>query len=207
MISYATAVGLCAASYDPSAVWDAKWTGGNVYLCLRRTAELDLFTFRGSDDDIDWLRDLQGWPALDPLVGYCHSGFLAGMQDATAEILKALSGRPYALLGHSLGGSHANIAGGRLAALGTPPSAIICFGCPNPGFAKLSTILRGSGAYITLYRNGPDPVPDVPIYLPPLFDYQKPVPNTMVHGVPDDPDDVLAYHLIASYQRATGPAP
>ena len=203
MISYATAVGLCADSYDRAAVWDAQWSAGNVYLCLRRTAAADLFVFRGSDDVADWMADLQGWPSLDPLVGYCHSGFLSGMEGATAEIAKALSGRPYALLGHSLGASHACIAGGRLAVLGKPPAAILGFGCPNPGFAKLSAILRNCGAAITLYRNGPDPVAEVPLYLPPLFDYCKPVLDTPVNGAPDDPLDLLAWHLIASYQRAT----
>jgi len=29
MIDYATAVGLCADSYDRAAVWDAQWSAGN----------------------------------------------------------------------------------------------------------------------------------------------------------------------------------
>ena len=90
--------------------------------------------------------------------------------------------------------------------LGRPPAAVLGFGCPNPGFGKLSGILHRCGAPITLYRNGPDPVAGVPLYLPPLFDYCKPVKDTPVHGAPDDPLDLLAWHMIANYMRADYPA-
>ena len=46
--------------------------------------------------------------ARHPLLGYCHSGFLEGMDTVADELSLAVDKtRPYALTGHSLGAARA----------------------------------------------------------------------------------------------------
>ncbi len=161
-----------------------------------------LIAFRGTTRDLeDWLRDLEAWPERCPQLGWCHAGFLKGAR----QIERALwlefvrSGARPVLAGHSLGGALALLTGALLAAHGVMPRAIVTFGAPRAGFAKLRRVLRAVA--VEQYRFGEDVVPTVPWALWPLLRYahvRAPTPVGTSTG------DALADHHIANYVRVLG---
>lgn len=188
-------------TYDPAAHWDQSWTREDVHVGLRHAGDFDLISFRGSIDEEDWLRDFQGWPKKHPILGYCHSGFLAGMDTVASELVMAISPeRPYALTGHSLGAARALIVAGLLMWAKKPPALVVTFGTPRPGMAKLSSLLNGGGYPIRHYKNGPDPVADVPLTVPPLWLFQKPKVDTLLDVAPaDGAHDPMHWHHMPLY--------
>jgi len=185
--------------------WDQAWTREGVQVGLRHVGDVDVIAFRGSVDAQDWLRDFQGWPTLHPLLGYCHSGFLQGMDTVAEELGMAVdAGRSFILTGHSLGAARALLVAGLFVAKGRMlPAEVVTFGTPKPGMAKLSGILNHGGFPIRHYRNGPDPIAELPLTLPPLLPYQKPQPDIVVSFAPAiDADDVLRWHDETLYLEA-----
>lgn len=175
---------------------------GNIHCSLRHAGAQDIIAFRGSVDGEDWLRDFKGWPRKHQVLGYCHSGFLEGMNEVAVEISPPQGAMPFIITGHSLGAARALIVAALLAARGKPPLALVTFGTPRPGMAQLSAILIESGFPIRCYRNGEDPVTEVPLALAPLWLYQKPVLDIMLDVAPPlEAHDILRWHDIALYVR------
>lgn len=196
------AVQAAADCYDQTARWDQSWTREDVHVGLRHVAGADVIAFRGSIDEEDWLRDFQGWPRKHPVLGYCHSGFLAGMDTVAAELTQAIdaSGRPFVVTGHSLGAARALIVAALLTAGGRKPVLVETYGTPRPGMERLSQILLGGGYPIRAYKNGPDPVAEVPATIPPLLMYRKPVADTLLYVPPqDDAEDPFHWHHMPLY--------
>jgi hypothetical protein len=172
---------LCAASYDPSAVWDHSWTADDIHVTHKHVDDVDGFksgvdiiVFRGSISFLDWWRDLEWLPHKHPRLGWCHAGFLRYM-DLVFEEVNAVIGRDVIVTGHSLGGARASILAGLLLDHGSQLVARVTFGSPKPGFRKLATIIQQSGCGSRSYRNGIDPVPEVPIAFS-LLPYVDPSP-------------------------------
>lgn len=189
----------CLDTYNDAAAWDNKWTIDTVNVYLRRVEQGAIIAFEGSNSEEDWLRDFQAWPRKHPLLGYCHSGFLQGADAVYTALAKVVDGS-FAITGHSLGAAEALICAGLFSAHGRPPTKILTFGTPRPGMARLSNILNTSGAFIKHYRNGPDPVADVPLSIAPLWLYQKPVMDTPLYVAPaDDAHDPFHWHHMPLY--------
>lgn len=200
MISDLELAQACVDSYDPAAHWDQSWIREDIHVGLRHADVCDVIAFRGSVDEADWLADFNGWPRLHPLLGYCHSGFLTGMDTVADELALARTERPVAITGHSLGAARALILAGIWTALENPPAIVVTFGTPRPGMAKLSNILNTGGIALKHYKNGPDPVADVPVTLPPLWLYQKPQPDTPLNVAPDvGAEDPFHWHHAPLY--------
>ena len=100
------------------------------------------------------------------------------------------------LTGHSLGAARACILAGELAALSRPIAELILFGCPRPGFATLASMVQQSVQRIASYRNGNDPVTQVPWL---LGWYKHVVEPTAIGHAELDPIDA---HFIARYHAA-----
>lgn len=197
MISDLALAQACADIYDKGIAWDSLWFADDVYVGLRRAEEFDIIAFRGSETPEDWVRDFKGWPEKHPELGYCHDGFLDGMDDVAKEIAPVTGGRPLAVTGHSLGAARALILAGLLTTFRRPPSIVVTFGTPRPGFAKLSRILNGGGFPIRCYKNRSDPVTDVPWL---MGMYRRPVEQTMLDVAPLAGDiGPLADHHIGLY--------
>lgn len=125
------AVGLCRAIYaypgDQPAAWDERLDTAGVSWGLKFEGRRAYVVFRGSDDLLDWVRDLTG---LDPARIFQHDelgpmwdGFLIGMDDAWAAIRPLLSGVDEIIFtGHSLGAARADVAAA-YACLESAPSA------------------------------------------------------------------------------------
>ena len=184
----------CADTYYASASWEHSWQAQDIHVRHRVVDGDDVIAFRGSSNAEDLLDDFRGWPKKHLLVGWCHAGFVDGMDDVLMEVSAALGGRRVYVSGHSLGGARALILGGMLVAKGIAPLGIATFGAPRPGFARLSVMLNGGGFPIRCYKNRRDPVTDVP-YLGGL--YTRPVEQTRLDVAPaaDDGGPFADHHM------------
>jgi predicted lipase len=157
----------------------------------------NVLAFRGTTKDVlDWLTDIEVFGVRkDKQLGTMHAGFL----DAGERIFTVARGKlpPHGvtLTGHSLGGALALVVGALMCVAGKPPALIVTFGAPRVGMLKCRKVL----AHVTIreYRNGNDPVPDVP-----TWPYQHMVKKLTMIG--DKSQDLLALdrHFIAAYIAA-----
>ena len=109
--------GFCEAIYEkpgePTEQWDARQDTAGVAWAVKFDGKRAYVIFRGSDDLLDWLRDLTGFdPAVnDPTFGPMWAGFLLGMPETWAAIKPLLVGIDEIIFtGHSLGAARADIA-------------------------------------------------------------------------------------------------
>jgi len=208
---------LCAAIYDPAPAAAAQFdfidagADDGVYWGRKRFDGLTLIALRGSRTPGDWIRDLLAMP--DPFyhhgqLGPVHRGFALGTEQACGEILRASEGTEVVLIGHSFGAAHADILAGLMCVSGRSPKRRVCFGEPQPGFARLAEVLKAvPGAS---YRNGHavahehDLVTDVPFTLPPFAEFVHPTPLVDVYAAPapDDQWGAFRYHHMDLYVKA-----
>lgn len=200
MISDLTLARVCADAYVlPEDAWDHSWSRDDIHVRHRLMGGFDVIAFRGSDDLEDWFRDLHFWPKRHKALGYCHSGFLEGMERVVREVAVVLDVTARVVItGHSLGAARALI----FAALGSyyhrfEPERVVTFGTPRPGFKKLSRVLAHYRVPMALYRNGEDPVTKVP-YL--LGLYKHPAQQIELGG--GGAANPIEDHFIRRYVRA-----
>ncbi|MFI4987485.1 MAG: hypothetical protein ACHQF3_08590 [Alphaproteobacteria bacterium] len=195
----AAAAALAAAAYSEPPRY--RWR--DVHAVRSDAGGIPLVAFRGTTRALeDWLRDLEAWPERCPQLGWCHAGFLGGARAIERALWLEFmrSGTRPLLAGHSLGGALALLTGALLAAHGVAPVAIVTFGAPRAGFAKLRRVLRH--VPVEQYRFGEDIVPTVPWALWPLLRYAHVRPPMRIGNGTGDP---LADHHIANYLRALTP--
>ena len=175
------------------------WRAGDVHALFTLRRGLRIVAVRGTTaDPADWLRDLSAMPAHDPDIGLCHAGFLAGARALAAQVASSRADLCGAVLtGHSMGGAIAILLAGLLRARGTWLRAVVTFGAPRCGSWTLRRALRDLP--LRLYRNGDDPVPDVP-WVPALYLHPR---KLIAIGQPAL--DPIADHHIAAYRRALAP--
>lgn len=193
---------LAAATYDAAAKWDYLLQGDaddDVYIGIKKLPGFDVVACRGSDCDLDWERDVDAIPYLDQRIGYVHGGFYRGIPKAYAAI-KSLITQPVVVVGHSLGGSHAQLVASQFVIDGVIPAKVCCFGSPKVGYQKFADVVAPITNY-TLYKNGPDYVTDVPLTLPDLpFMHARPL--TEVLEIPTtNVLSLFAFHGILLYQQ------
>jgi lipase (class 3) len=181
------------------------WTQGDafVYATDLNDAQLGNITvvaWRGTADPEDLLHDADVIPEDDPDLGMCHAGFLEDVNGVAGRITSDLSGKRVVLTGHSKGGAEALIFGAKLLVANAPPLMIVTFGAPRAGFAKLRDTLSAVNT-IRQYRNGNDPVTQVPFLVVPmagdLYMHARPL-LSIGQPAPNPLDD----HRIAGYQAA-----
>lgn len=177
---------LCGQLYDPitPGVFTKTWDTNNVIVGLAKIGEQDVLVMRGTEADHidDWLRDFTAVPEWHPQLGYCHTGFLIGMDDVFAEV-RSVAVNPI-ITGHSLGGARARILAGLYAYNNNPYVSVTVFGSPKPAFMNLARILEKSGKPHTSYRNRNDVVPTVPLTLPPFLDFVHTEQWAMLNAAP-----------------------
>ena len=145
----------------------------------------------------EWLRDFDAWPVWDRQLGICHRGFRDGARQLwRSSPLASMDFGGAIIAGHSLGGALALLLAGILIAERTPPAAVVTFGAPRCGSWKLRRLL--SPIAVRSYRNGDDPVPEVP-WLPGI--YVHPRPQIEIGTPAPDP---IADHHIGAYEMAVG---
>ncbi len=114
-------VRLCRAIYaypgDPAPSWDERLDTAGVAWGVKFEGSRAYVAFRGSDDFLDWLRDLTGFdPArlLDhDAFGPMWDGFVVGMQETWAALKPLVADVAEVIFtGHSLGAARAGVAAG-----------------------------------------------------------------------------------------------
>jgi hypothetical protein len=193
--------GFAAAAYTGTPTW----TQGDAFvygteLNDARLGKITVVAWRGTADPEDLLHDSDVIPVNDPDLGMCHAGFLSDVNGVAAGIISDLNGKQVLLTGHSKGGAEVLIFGAKLLVANSPPLAIVTFGAPRAGFAKLRDTLSAVQT-IRQYRNGNDPVTQVPFLVVPMEgDLYMHARSLLSIGQPalDPLDD----HPIASYRAA-----
>lgn len=164
---------------------------------VRQTPVGLVIAFRGSDNDACWEADFDAFPMDVDGIGKLHRGILGAWQAMSTPVLAAIKGKPVTLVGHSLGGALALMCAIQMTVSGNAPAAVWGFGAPrvSPGteFGELLAHVP-----ITLYRNGNDIVPMLPV------DWYLPRP--MIHiGSPEMPFDNPFDHKMERYAAALAP--
>jgi len=182
---------LCYASYFQTKIFDRALDISGVKVFVKETPDEQIIVFPGSECLLDWWRDFEARMVTLPDIGGVEQGFMTGMRD----VFKALQPftKPIRVTGHSLGAARALIFGALMCGLGVKPEAIVAFEPPRPGGAKLKQIL--APVTIRAYRNGADPVCDVP---PEIMGYVHPREPVQVYCEPAgfDPDGPMKWHHI-----------
>lgn len=120
-------------------------------------AAFRVLVFRGTDELIDWLTNLEIKPTEWPGGGLVHQGFLDALETVWSQIERQLEAddSPVFYTGHSLGAALATLAAAR-----RPPQALYTYGSPRVGNRAFAATLRGVKVYRVV--NNRDAVTTVP---------------------------------------------
>jgi hypothetical protein len=196
---------LCSDIYDESkkAQWLHYWEKDDVVVGhIALECGTDVIVFRGSEQSIDWVRNLELWPTWYDGLGYLHAGFSQGIEEVVADTASCLGGK-VVVTGHSLGGARARIFAAMRHIRGLAIDQVTVFGSPKPGFGKLSEVIQTSGMVHTSYRHGSDPVPELPGILP-FWQHPEPWSDLLSHDNSDEGLIEIGDHFMAGYIAALG---
>jgi triacylglycerol lipase len=161
---------------------------------VRHTTAGLVVAFRGSDNEASWATDVDIETVDVPGVGSVHRGFWQAWQAISVDVLAAIDGNPVTLVGHSLGGALALMAATEMMIGGNPPAAVYGFEAPRVSPSSCVADLLAP-LDIWLFRNGSDPVPE----LPPLW---HPGAEVIQIGVNPEPWPDPADHELARVIKA-----
>lgn len=197
------AVDLCQAIYAPitPGVFSKTWAFGGINVGYALVDGCVTFTFAGSECRADWVRDFKAVPFKHPQLGTLHQGFWDGMDGVMEELHPYFAASvPVAIQGHSLGCSHAAIFAGLCATHGLRVDLLCLFAPPRMSYQKLRDILKAHVGKILAFRNGFDPVPEVPLSIPIFEPWVSIADLITLTEYPASRIDVFAYHAIGLYQ-------
>lgn len=197
---------LCWACYSDAAAFDRVIEVSGVWAGIKHYPGYSAIAFRGSTTLEDWLRDFVGIMIYDPEIGGVEAGFMMGMRDVMAHVadeIKQPSPKIY-ITGHSLGAARALAFAALVAVQGFSKviQGVTTFGSPRPGGAKIKSLL--ANIPVNSYKNGNDPVTDVPFDIEVLAPYLHPRDLIPVNVAPsaDDGWGILAHHHAELYLKA-----
>lgn len=190
---------LCAASYTDTSVFDYVDAGAQRGVCamIKHLDGYDVVVGRGSDDIGDWENDGDATMVTDACIpGRVSRGFLRGVSVAANNIKSYLRGLPVVFTAHSLGCPHVLLISKFLP---ITSARFVLFESPRPGDETFRDSFKGIS--LTAYRNTvKDPIPYLPLYVPPEFDYfDISISPVWIDGLADNKwVDVMKYHHIQS---------
>lgn len=202
MTSQLKAVTLCSQIYNPipENIFSHVFSVNKVTVGLAIIDGINTFTFAGSEDITDWLRDADIMP-IDTVLGTISSGAWDGMEQ-TFDTLKPFLIDKISISGHSLGAMHAIILAGLCAINNIPVDQLTLFAPPKLSYQYLVDIVNKHVNKIYAYRNGIDPVPEVPIdtYLTPWTQIDNYI---MLNIKPEGYDefDPIKWHSVLLYMK------
>ena len=190
-VTSSDAAAIVARSYK-----SATWYAGELSALYTVSNNSRIIAIPGTKREIgEWLRDFDAMPILDRDRGICHRGFRNGAWELYRR--SPLTAHDFAgsvIVGHSLGGALALLLAGILTVEHCPPRAVVTFGAPRCASWKVRRLLRPIA--MRCYRNGDDPVPDVP-WLPGVYVHPR---RQIEIGTPA-PDPISDHH-IGAYEKA-----
>jgi len=159
---------------------DATFVGlsGTVRVCRTMVEDVAVYAIEGTHDVVGWALDFMALPIPShattehPDIGWVHGGINSALDSVWPMMRDAMmKDDKYAITGHSLGAGLAVMATACMVAANHPPVRWAAFAPPRVGFTKMIELVAtvpGSG-----YRNGNDPVPDVPFRAEPMWVYEQ----------------------------------
>lgn len=156
--------------YNPKR-FNQIFTLNNIIIGWDRA--LNLIAYRGSVTPTDWITDFKSFPVLHPMLGWCETGFVTGLEDDYTILSQTVHPFPW-FTGHSLGGARARLMAARFVVGNRGVGGLMVFGSPKPGFQKVSDIIGRGNFPHTSYRNRADIVPTLAETILPLFAYTHP---------------------------------
>lgn len=209
MLSTLDCAKLCQACYNTPGSFDRVVFTSNVWAGIKHYPTCTAIAFRGSTTLNDWFRDFRSWMINDPQLGGVEDGFITGLRDVMAHLIDEVE-RPthnsLFITGHSLGAAEALLFGALIQVLGygSVINSIMAFGSPRPGGAKVKELLASIPVFS--YRNGADPVTEVPISIPEFEPYMHPRDLIAINYpvAEGDPWGIMAPHHIDYYVEALG---
>jgi len=170
----------CIDAYNPS-IYEKIGTlyqTGDVVCGSSIEDNIVYIAIQGTENKAEVFSDLYIEPTYDPVLGYLHSGFLAGLDEIASKILQNIPlNSQVVCTGHSLGAARAAILSAKLKLSGVDVIKNVLFACPNPGYHQLYFWLSMNISGIS-FRNTPfdlpilgDPIPFLPAppYHPPYW--------------------------------------
>ena len=200
MLSDLACAGLCYHTYFTPGAFDQIIDSNGVYAGIKQYDDCTAIAFRGSTTITDWHRDFEAEMVDDPQLGKVEAGFLQGLREAL--IFTAFNKTPIVATGHSLGAARALLFAGDMSVSHLAiPLRVVTFGSPRPGAQKLKDILKN--VPICSYKNGDDPVTDVPFNLPDFpYIHPRDLIPVKVETTSPDPWLLLKNHHIQNYIAA-----
>lgn len=204
MIKASQIVQACVDMYDDEKrdQWLHYWETNNVHIGHKKIDDFDLFIPRGTQELEDFVRDVVALPVWHSQLGFCHGGFLIGIDEAFEEI-KSVAGGRNILGGHSLGGARARLLAGLFVCNGVPYDSLIVCGSPKAGMENHKRLIEKYGRPHLSFRNRNDIVTEVPWTWPPIFDFVHSEEYISVSAAPTDTSfEALRDHSAELYARA-----
>jgi len=157
---------------------------------LRHTPAGLCVAFPGSDNIHCWLYDFDILLCDIPEFGVVHAGFFRAWKGISDKVMIAINRNPVTFVGHSLGAAMAIIAAAYAQSKGINVSSVWAFEPPRVSIGiKAEKFFSDAKIPITLYKNGSDIVPDLPIGL------RHPCALTHI-GQPASPFPSIKDHMI-----------
>lgn len=152
--------------------------------------------FRGTDNLASILADIDAIPHPTASLGNVHKGFYEALLSVEQELIRAIKGHAkIVLVGHSEGGALALLFGAWLCLHNTPPVAIYAFESPKiSADCGIKQLFAQYKLVPKIYKNGSDPVPDVPSL---MANWQHPA-NVIHIGQPAGLLPIIDDHRIAN---------
>ncbi len=192
---------LAAAATYAGGVPTFSGVGGAVRAYRTMVDDVAVYAIEGTHDTAGWMIDAAalplpsqligsepghvlcaikflGLPVLEhdsvdhPDIGFVHGGIYAALMSIWPAMWETMRrDDKVALTGHSLGAGCAVLATALMVALGKPPICAAFFAPPRVGFKKVHRLV--DQVPTAAYRNGNDPVTDVPFRARPLWLYEQ----------------------------------
>ncbi|VWD61899.1 lipase, class 3 [Burkholderia lata] len=176
---------------------------------VRQTAGGLCVAFPGTDNLDSVVADLDAHPIDMIGIGQVHHGFWKAWGAIAVDVLAAINGRPVTLVGHSLGAAIAIMAAAAMVVAGNPPVAVYGFEPPRVSTnGSVATLLEQ--VRLSLYKNGNDIVPDLPLAWSHAGAVQQigrpalPFPNVTDHAIARVISALVDLKLSSAGVNATG---
>ena len=195
----------CLDAYTAPPQWH---DGQNVAVAIGRDLNgVTAIAFRGTQPRNlhDDLADLDIGPKAVSGFGLVHDGFWQAGSAMARPIGEAVDGRPWHVMGHSLGGAIALVVATRLAESGHAPLSLTTFGAPRVFLGNAAAAVAGrllAPTAIAMYRHGADPVPHLPPRMGAVLDWAHPV--DLIQLGPQGVIPSIGDHAMDWYLQALG---